>query len=245
LREIEMLTAAVVGESALYRAALVSLLSKMGFDQVDEGLSVKELMGQNANAAGPDIVLVYLAGGPQSKANGVGGNQESEYDYVMAVMEEARSWNPSVNVVFLAKDLEFELLVSCFSAGASGLLLENISRSAFEESLRLVRTGEKVFPSKLAAMIPELMSRLSAPRESASDLGDYRLSDREIDILRCLTNGQANKVIAKNLDIAESTVKVHVKRILQKIHATNRTQAALWGVARGMSQRPPCDGSER
>ena len=93
--------------------------------------------------------------------------------------------------------------------------------------------GEKVFPSKLAALIPDLISKLGNPRASKGELEDSRLSDRELDILRCLTNGQTNKVIAKNLNIAESTVKVHVKRILQKIHASNRTQAALWGAARG------------
>ncbi len=233
-----MATAAVVGRSALYRAALVSLLDKMGFDQVDEGVSVTELMGQNADGHGPEIVLVYLGAGLGQHIDDADGNGASEYDYIEGLMEDAKSWNPSVNVVFLAKDLELELLVACFSAGASGLLLENISRSAFEKSLRLVGTGEKVFPSKLATLIPDLIAKFGAPREAAADLGDYRLSDREIDILRCLTNGQSNKVIARNLNIAESTVKVHVKRILQKIHATNRTQAALWGVARGVAISP-------
>ena len=65
------------------------------------------------------------------------------------------------------------------------------------------------------------------------------LSTREIEILRCLTSGQSNKAIAKRLDIAEATVKVHVMRILRKAHVTNRTQAALWGVASGVASTPP------
>ncbi len=61
-----------------------------------------------------------------------------------------------------------------------------------------------------------------------SDPGMHRLSRREVEILRCLTRGEPNKVIAKKLAVTEATIKVHVKAILRKIGAANRTQAALW-----------------
>jgi two-component system nitrate/nitrite response regulator NarL len=55
-----------------------------------------------------------------------------------------------------------------------------------------------------------------------------KLSDREAQILRCLTQGASNKVIARELGVAEATVKVHIKAILRKVKASNRTQAAMW-----------------
>ena len=59
------------------------------------------------------------------------------------------------------------------------------------------------------------------------------LSARENDILRCLVGGNSNKAIARQLEITESTVKVHMKSLLRKINATNRTQAAIWGMEAG------------
>jgi two-component system nitrate/nitrite response regulator NarL len=55
-----------------------------------------------------------------------------------------------------------------------------------------------------------------------------KLSDREAQILRCLTQGASNKLIARELGVAEATVKVHIKAILRKVKAVNRTQAAMW-----------------
>jgi two-component system nitrate/nitrite response regulator NarL len=75
---------------------------------------------------------------------------------------------------------------------------------------------------------------LSGKRDGVS--GNLPLSERELVILRALVKGSANKVIANELDITESTVKVHVKAILRKLHAKNRTQAAIWAVRHMASQ---------
>jgi two-component system nitrate/nitrite response regulator NarL len=215
-----MATLAVVGASPLFRAGLVSLLKTLDFDHVQEGADLKELKGLEKGAGCPEILLAKTSGTAEDISNFMG---------------EARSWIPEIKVVFLASELKIDLLISCFAAGANGFLLENISRDAFQESLRLVFAGEKVFPSGMAALISGLASKNGGVAVDLSDLRNFQLSDREIDILRCLSIGQSNKVIANTLHIAESTVKVHVKRILQKTHATNRTQAALWGAARGLA----------
>jgi two-component system nitrate/nitrite response regulator NarL len=70
--------------------------------------------------------------------------------------------------------------------------------------------------------------------------GDFALSDRERQILSCLIHGQSNKVIARELDIAEATVKVHVKGLLRKLRAANRTQAAVWA----LKHRSALNGTE-
>jgi len=64
-----------------------------------------------------------------------------------------------------------------------------------------------------------------------SNAHDPRLSAREHGILHCLIEGDSNKIIARKIDIAEATVKVHIKALLRKIRVNNRTQAAVWGMS--------------
>lgn len=225
-----MKTLAVLGASPLFRAGLVSLLKLMDFTEVQEGADLNSLKGMvNNNVTVPDVLVVKLSGAPEN---------------VAGFMDEARSWVPEIKVVFLASELEYNLLIACFSSGASGFLLENISREALQESLKLVCAGEKVFPSGLEGLLCSLTSKNGGAFADLADLKKFGISDREIDILRCLSVGQSNKVIANALHIAEATVKVHVKRILQKTHATNRTQAALWGAARGLASQPSPEPSQ-
>jgi two-component system nitrate/nitrite response regulator NarL len=211
---------AVLASRPLFRAGLSSLLHAMGFNPVKEAADAKELRRQLADQrVSPEMLLIDLS---------------DTTDEVVSA-RDVKDWAPIFKVVLLAPDLDFELLSEYFAAGASGFLLKKISADALEESIRLVRAGEKVFPSELATMI---LGIAPLSRSSSKGEGLEKLSNREIDILRCLTNGQSNKAIANTLSIAESTVKVHVKRILQKIHASNRTQAALWGAARGLPNEP-------
>jgi two-component system nitrate/nitrite response regulator NarL len=161
-----------------------------------------------------------------------------DVDDVISTGAEIRAWGPTAGIVFVAPKLDLDVMMASFGAGAGGYLLETVSGDALRDSLNLVIAGEKVFSSELASLLPMLASKFdsSGPCNLAPLESD--LSRREIEILQCLTSGQSNKVIAKNLEIAEATVKVHVKRILRKAHALNRTQAALWGVATGVTSLP-------
>jgi two-component system nitrate/nitrite response regulator NarL len=111
------------------------------------------------------------------------------------------------------------------------------SREVLIKSLELVVLGQLVLPTEL---ITSLLNRAEAsdaqwPQGRPSDRRVVpegqrtgRLSAREAEILRHLMEGAANKVIARKLDVAEATVKVHIKAILRKVGAANRTQAAMW-----------------
>jgi len=97
----------------------------------------------------------------------------------------------------------------------------------------LVMLGECVLPFEVVRSIigraPQaqpLQENMAEPR--LSDLKECKLSAREAQILGCLTEGASNKIIARKFDVTEATVKVHVKAILRKIGAANRTQAAMW-----------------
>jgi len=206
----------VIDSNNLFRAGLVSLLSTMGFGRVDEARSVADLI-RIARDSPPEILLSDLPEGLPTAVD---------------TIRQVGSWAPDTKVIFLADDIDLEVLSGCYAAGASGFLLKSISRDALADSLRLVSAGEKVFPSRLASFLSGLATRVGDPQTSATMMEACNLSDREIAILRCLVSGHSNKVIAANLDIAESTVKVHLKAILRKIGARNRTQAAIWAIDR-------------
>lgn len=210
---------AVLARNSLFRAGLVSLLTALGFERVAEASSLQELK-QVATEGRVEILLFHLPYGAESVSDS---------------MNEIRSWLPEVKVVFLSDALHVDLMSECFAAGASGYLLENLSRDALQKSVTLISTGEKVFPSELASIIADLAPQQQRATDTESHNPD--LSDRELEILRSLVSGDANKVIAAQLDIAESTVKVHLKHILRKTHSFNRTQAALWAERHGIVAR--------
>jgi two-component system nitrate/nitrite response regulator NarL len=109
-------------------------------------------------------------------------------------------------------------------APLSGILTYDLSVAAFVRSLLLICAGERVFPHDLA-----LGRKLTVPFEHRSD--PARLSPREREMLSHLVAGHSNKAIARRLEIAEATVKVHLKSVLRKIRVENRTQAAIWALA--------------
>jgi two-component system, NarL family, nitrate/nitrite response regulator NarL len=109
----------------------------------------------------------------------------------------------------------------------SGILTYDLPATAFVRSLHLIGSGERVFPRDLAAGRRSQPTMLGTqPRSDGAGL-----SPREKEILSRLVAGDSNKVIARHLDIAEATVKVHLKSVLRKIGVENRTQAAIWALS--------------
>jgi DNA-binding NarL/FixJ family response regulator len=117
-------------------------------------------------------------------------------------------------------ELEFDEI-----APLSGILSYDLSADALVRSLLLISSGERVFPHDLAS------GRKSATPSFEDRSNDARLSPREREILSHLVGGESNKLIARHLDIAEATVKVHLKSVQRKIRVENRTQAAIWALA--------------
>ena len=138
------------------------------------------------------------------------------------------------HLVIMADQMDVDHLRRFFTVGVDGYLLRSLSSTAFVSSIRLVALGEKVFPSELAMMISSSnvfhQFFLSDEDEESTDL-----SDRETEIIRILSEGASNKVIANKLLITEATVKVHLKSILRKLGLENRSQAAIWAVRHGLA----------
>lgn len=147
------------------------------------------------------------------------------------LMLSARSVAVPPRVVVLTNTVGIPRLSSALSSGVDGYLLKDMSAEALKQSLRLVMMGEKVFPTDLADLL--INNRFAVPNGGPTERNGT-LSDRETEILSCLVNGHSNKAIANRLQITEGTVKVHLKGVLKKIHAQNRTQAAIWALQHGI-----------
>ena len=130
---------------------------------------------------------------------------------------------PAARIVMLTTfegDVEIH---RAFAAGARGYLLKNTPPAELVDAVRQVHAGRKRIPHEIAAHLAE-------------HIADEALTLREIDVLRRLAGGNRNKDIAELLSISEETVKVHVKHIMDKLGASDRTAAVAIGVRRGIIQ---------
>jgi two-component system, NarL family, response regulator len=108
-----------------------------------------------------------------------------------------------------------------FRAGAYGYLLKNMLRKELVETIRTVHSGRRRIPPEIAV-------------EMAEHHADDALTEREIDVLRQVASGNANKIVADHLQISEETVKAHMRKILSKLGANDRTHAVAIAVKRGI-----------
>jgi DNA-binding NarL/FixJ family response regulator len=130
---------------------------------------------------------------------------------------------PDARIVMLTTfegDVEIQ---RSLAAGARGYVLKNMPPKDLVEVVRQVHAGKKRIPSEIAAHLAEHM-------------GEEHLTGREVDVLRHVAGGNRNRDIAELLSISEETVKVHVKHIMEKLGASDRTAAVSIGVRRGIIQ---------
>jgi two-component system nitrate/nitrite response regulator NarL len=146
-------------------------------------------------------------------------------------LAELKRTEVNLRIVLLAWPIkELNFLNHSYEIGVDAYLESTTSQEGFRQSLDQVVSGERIFPARFKDSAVSTRNRTDTEKHSVPS----GLSARELEILRHLASGRANKVIANDLRITEATVKVHVKGILRKIGATNRTQAAIWAIHNGL-----------
>jgi two-component system, NarL family, response regulator LiaR len=136
-----------------------------------------------------------------------------------------RSELPDTEVVALTSVLEDGAVVGAVRAGAIGYLLKDAQPDELRRAIRAAAAGQVQLSPKAAE---RLMREVRAPENPE------KLTEREVEVLRLLADGQSNKEIARTLTIGEKTVKTHVSNILAKLGVVSRTQAALYAARIGL-----------
>lgn len=138
--------------------------------------------------------------------------------------------NPYIKILILTVSDTEEMLFEAVKSGASGYVLKNASPSVVIDSVQRVSKGEPVIPGNLAMQI---ITEFSKPMERTVRQQVDQLTEREVEVLRHLSTGASNRDIAHALYISENTVRNHVRNILEKLHLSNRVQAAAYAVREG------------
>jgi len=202
----------LVDDHTLFRSGIRSLLQRHPeFSVVGEAADGFEGV-KRAQQLKPQVILLDL------NMPGMSG---------VETLQLMRQDCPDSAVVMLTVSEDAEDLSTALRAGASGYLLKNIDTDYLTRAIRRAAAGETVVAEAMTAkLVAQLQNGAAAPVPSELD----RLTPREREILDCLARGDSNKGIARHLDLAESTVKIHVQSVLKKLKLSSRVQAAVYAV---------------
>jgi DNA-binding NarL/FixJ family response regulator len=205
MSEIRTIKVLTVDDHPLLRAGIAGAINA----QPDMSVVAEAADGEEAIASfrihRPDVTLMDLR---MPKTNGI--------DAISAIRREF----PNARVVVLTTYGGDIQALRAFKAGAVGYLLKSMLRTELIDTIRLAHAGMRRIPPEIAL-------------ELAEHAGDDTLTTREIEVLRDVAKGSSNKVIAARLAISEHTVKGHLKNILSKLDASDRTHAVMIALKRG------------
>ncbi|HET9445802.1 MAG TPA: response regulator transcription factor [Steroidobacteraceae bacterium] len=206
IRDFDMIRVLAVDDHPILREGI----AKMLHDQDDMVLVGQASTGREAiesfRLLRPDVTLMDLR---MPDMNGI--------DAIAAIRAEA----PNARIVVLTTYAGDVQAAAALKAGAAGYLLKNLLRKELLDTIRVVHSGKRRVPPEVAA-------------EIAEHVADDALTVREFEVLRRVAAGKSNKVIAAELDISEGTVKTHMRSILPKLDACDRTHAVMIALKRGI-----------
>ena len=218
----------VVDDHNLFRRGLIALLSQDGrFSIVGQAGDMGEALRCCIDSL-PEVILLdnHLPG-----VRGVDG---------IPALKEAY---PSARILMLTVSENEDDLAAAMLAGADGYLLKTVESEQLCDSIEKVLSGECVIsPDMMTKFVTAFRAKTPTAENTAEvvpqlpnqqDAAFETLSAREREILALIARGDSNKLIARELDIAETTVKVHVQHIFRKLKLTSRVQVAVYAAARG------------
>ncbi|MBL8445153.1 MAG: two-component system response regulator NarL [Zoogloeaceae bacterium] len=204
-------TVVIIDDHPLFRKGLSQLLRTIpGFEIVGEAASGRDGLACVLEAR-PDLLLLDLN---MKEMSG------------LEVLRELRRADLDTRVVMVTVSDAEEDLVAALRAGADGYLLKDMDPESMITALQSAAAGRIVVSDALTHLMAAALRRDPRPASAAA----AGLTEQEHRILERIAEGLSNKLIARDLDIAEGTVKVHVKHILRKLELRSRVEAAVWAV---------------
>lgn len=155
----------------------------------------------------------------------------SGLETLRAIRREA----PDIRVLVLTVSDAEEDLMAALKGGAAGYLLKDMEPEEILRDIHRALAGETVLSPRLANTLAGILRR---PHHVAAEAVPL-VTDRERQIIRCVALGKSNKLVARELGIAEGTVKVHIKRLLRKLHIRSRVDIAVWAIDHGYRGEVP------
>jgi DNA-binding NarL/FixJ family response regulator len=205
----------LVDDHRLFREGLREILEEEGFPVVGEAESAAEAVSMAAERK-PAVVLMDLEmpGGSGIEAT-----------------RRLAERSPDSRVVVLTVSAEEADVVEAVQAGACGYLLKDASVEEIAAGVQAAVEGDSLLSPRVTADLLDRVREAPAPRPLP---GEPKLTERERDVLRLVSQGRGNLEIAKELGISEQTVKTHVSSLLEKLGVDNRIQAAVYAVRNGL-----------
>lgn len=150
----------------------------------------------------------------------------------LVTLERLKRIYPPVAVIMVTLYDDIDYLKRAVAAGAAGYILKDVSRDELVRAIRIVADGGSIIQP---TMLRELLQHISQfhPRPSRSPI-ESPLTSRECEVLALIAEGKTNQEIAEILFVSPTTVKTHIQNILQKLHASDRTQAAVLAIRAGI-----------
>ena len=204
-------TVVIIDDHPLFRKGVRQLLDLEPSLQVVAEVSSGEEGVEEVARYKPDLVLLDL------NMKGMGG---------LKTLEAIKAFDPETRVVVLTVSDTADDLIGTIRAGADGYLLKDMEPEELLARIKEAVFGNTVIAEGLAGRLAQALRAEAA----AKNRSVHELTEREQEILRGLAEGKSNKLIARDLDITEGTVKVHVKNLLRKLSFRSRVEAAVWAV---------------
>ena len=211
----------LIDDHSLFRSGVKALLARQSdFEVVGEAADGLEGL-KRAKQLKPDVVLLDL------NMPGLSGREA-----VKMLVEEL----PQTRVLMLTVSEDAEDLIDTLKSGARGYLLKNIDADYLVDAIRRAARGEAVMSPQMTSKLVQGLQSGGAAAAPAGPEKD-RISPREREILELLARGASNKLMARELGLAESTIKIHVQNILRKLNLSGRVQAAVYAVEHGIAEK--------
>ena len=211
----EIIKILIADDHPVVREGLISMIKRESdFQVVGEAINGVEAVRKTRELK-PDIVLMDL--------------RMPELDGVEAIRQISSS-DPSIKFIILTTFSDDEYIFRGIEVGARAYLLKDAPREDLFKAIRAVNRGESLIQPVVASKVLSRFAELSRQVQTPTEL----LSEREIEVLKLVAQGNANKEIAAELNITDSTVKTHVSSIFQKLNARDRTDAVMQAVKRGI-----------
>lgn len=207
-----VITTAIVDDHGIVRQGLRALLDQPGIEVVGEAESGSEAV-KLAQALQPDVMLLDIR-----MKDGDG----------LQSLPQIKAVSPHTSVIILTTYANPAYLARAISGGAAGYLSKETDPDHIVRAVRAAAAGDDLIDrTLLQAALAHSVDTHTPDYDAAADVVIEPLSERERDVLRLMVQGFANSAIAETLMISLPTVKTHVQHILQKLHVSDRTQAAL------------------